>query len=290
MPIKFENVFYTYNPKTPFQHEALNDISLEIKPGSFTCIVGHTGCGKSTLIQQMNGLLMPSEGDVYIDEYVVSANKKKRTKKLANLRKKVGIVFQFSEYQLFDETIEEDVAFGPQNFGVKKDQALNLAHECLLKVGLDENLWKKSPFEVSGGERRKAAIAGILALKPEYLVLDEPTAGLDPGASKIALELFKKLNEEGITIIVVTHDMNLVYQYATDVVVMDDGKVVKYSTPDKLFFEKVESYSLETPLIAKVVQIASKKGLQLDLNKIKDIKSLSSALLEARKSKWNRSN
>lgn len=285
MPINFENVYYVYNPKTPFSCDALNGINLEIKDGSFTCIVGHTGCGKSTLIQQINGLLEPTSGTVKVKDFVISPDRKIRTKKLSNLRKIVGIVFQSSEYQLFDETVEEDVCFGPMNFGVKKEEALKTAHECLKIVGLNESFYKKSPFELSGGEKRKVAIAGILALKPQYLILDEPTAGLDPDSSKAMLKLFKKLNENGTTIIVVTHDMNIVFEYADDVIVMDGGKVVKHTSPNDLFFEDVEQYSLDTPNIVKVVRLFKEKGIDLNLGKIKDVDSLVSAILEARSKK-----
>ena len=272
--IKFENVFYTYSPGSPFEYEALNDISLAINPGSFTCIVGKTGCGKSTLIQQMNGLLFPTKGKVIVDEFIVSNKRKERTKKLQKLRKRVGVVFQFSEYQLFEETVEEDVCFGPLNFGVKKDEAIKIAHEALLKVGIKEDYFKKSPFELSGGEKRRVSIAGILALNPDVIVLDEPTAGLDPIGSNEILSLFKKINEEGKTIILVTHDMNIVFKYASDVIVMDDGKVVKISKPQELFSEDVEAYSLETPKLAKVVHKLLDKGYKLDLNKIHDLDSL----------------
>lgn len=272
--IKFENVFYTYSPGSPFEYEALNDINLAINPGSFTCIVGKTGCGKSTLIQQMNGLLFPTKGKVIVDEFIVSNKRKERTKKLQKLRKRVGVVFQFSEYQLFEETVEEDVCFGPLNFGVKKDEAIKIAHEALLKVGIKEDYFKKSPFELSGGEKRRVSIAGILALNPDVIVLDEPTAGLDPIGSNEILSLFKKINEEGKTIILVTHDMNIVFKYASDVIVMDDGKVVKISKPQELFSEDVEAYSLETPKLAKVVHKLLDKGYKLDLNKIHDLDSL----------------
>lgn len=272
--IKFDHVFFTYSPNSPLEYEALNDVSLEIKEGSFTCIVGKTGCGKSTLIQQMNGLLVPTKGKVIIDDFVVSKNRKERTKKLQPLRKHIGIVFQFSEYQLFEETVEDDVAFGPTNFGVKKEKALKIAHEALKQVGIDESYYKKSPFELSGGEKRRVSIAGILALKPSILVLDEPTAGLDPVGAESTLKLFQELNKNGTTIVLVTHDMNIVFEYASDVVVMDDGKVVEHTSPSQLFLENVEPYSLETPQLAKVVRKLIDKGYKLDLSKIHNLETL----------------
>ena len=274
MPISFNHVFYTYNPKTPFRNEALNDICLEIKDNSFTCIVGQTGCGKSTLIQQTNGLLIPTSGEVKIDESIVSSDRKKSIKRFHDLRKRVGIVFQFSEYQLFDETIEEDVSFGPLNYGVSKEEALKIAHKCLETVGIDSSYYKKSPFELSGGEKRRVAIAGILALEPKIIILDEPTAGIDPQGSQELLELFKKLNKEGTTIILVTHDMNIVYEYATDVIVMSGGKIVEHTTPDKLFLKNTEQYSLETPLLSKMASILNKEGMKLDYSKIHSINDL----------------
>lgn len=272
--IKFDHVFFTYSPNSPLEYEALNDVSLEIKEGSFTCIVGKTGCGKSTLIQQMNGLLVPTKGKVIIDDFVVSKNRKERTKKLQPLRKHIGIVFQFSEYQLFEETVEDDVAFGPTNFGAKKEEALKIAHEALKQVGIDESYYKKSPFELSGGEKRRVSIAGILALKPSILVLDEPTVGLDPVGAESTLKLFQELNKNGTTIVLVTHDMNIVFEYASDVVVMDDGKVVEHTSPSQLFLENVEPYSLETPQLAKVVRKLIDKGYKLDLSKIHNLETL----------------
>lgn len=283
MPISFKNVFYTYSPKTPFEHLALKDVSLEIKDGSFTCIVGHTGCGKSTLIQQLNGLLIPTSGTVNVNGFEISKKNHKSLRKIHKLRKEVGIVFQFSEYQLFDNTIEEDVAFGPINYGVKKEKALEIAHECLKTVGIDKSYYSKSPLELSGGEKRRVAIAGILALEPKILILDEPTAGLDPEGSKEILKLFKKLNKAGTTIILVTHDINIVYEYASDVIVMDEGRVVLQTTPAKLFKEDVTKYSLETPLIQKVVNLCSKKGLKISTSKIHSIESLVDEIVRARK-------
>lgn len=285
MPISFKNVFYTYNAKSPFKNEALNDVSLEIKDKSFTCIVGRTGCGKSTLIQQMNGLLTPTAGDVDVDGSIISSNKKKSIKKFHDLRKHIGLVFQFSEYQLFDETVEEDVAFGPSNYGIKKEEAIEVAHKCLKTVGIDSSYYKKSPFELSGGEKRRVAIAGILALEPKVLVLDEPTAGIDPQGSRELLELFKKLNENGTTIVLVTHDMNIVYEYATDVIVMSDGKIVTHCTPDELFLEETEKYSLETPILSKFAKMINDGGLKLDYSKIHNIDQLVEQISKVRAKK-----
>ena len=285
MSIRFDQVYYTYSPKTPFEYEALNDVSLEIKDGSFTALVGHTGCGKSTLIQHLNALLIPSKGEVVVDEFINSKENRKMRKKIHDLRRKVGLVFQFSENQLFEETVEKDVAFGPLNFGYKKEEALKLAHESLNLVGLDESFYKKSPFDLSGGEKRRVAIAGVLALKPDILVLDEPTAGLDPKGTRELLELIKDLNQKGTTIIFVTHDINIVYEFASDVIVMNDGKIIKVSTPAELFKENVEQYSLETPMIQKVVQMCLELNLKLDVSKIKDINSLVDEIVKARSQK-----
>lgn len=282
MSIKFDNVSYIYSPKTPFEYLALKDINLEIKKGSFTCIVGKTGCGKSTLIQELNGLLIPTTGKVNIDNFVVSSNKKERTKKIQPLKKHVGVVFQFSENQLFEETVEEDVMFGPLNFGYKKEEAKELAHKALKDVGLDESYFEKSPFELSGGEKRRVSIAGILAFNPEIIVLDEPTAGLDPNGAKEILSLFKKLQLEGKTVILVTHDMNIVFEYASDVIVMNDGKVVKVTSPSELFLEDVEQYSLETPILVKIVRKLIQKGYEINLNNVHDMNSLINELKGAK--------
>ena len=287
MKLKFNHVDFLYGDKAPNLFEALHDIDCEIKEHSFTCIVGHTGCGKSTFIQQLNGLLIPTKGSVFAGDFVISSNKKERTKKLRPLRQKVGIVFQFSEYQLFENTVEEDVAFGPTNFGVSKEDALKLAHENLLKVGLDESFFKKSPFELSGGERRRVAIAGIMAMQPEVIVLDEPTVGLDPRGVKEMMSLFKNLHDQGTTLIVVTHDMNLVYGYATDVIVMDQGKIVYQGNPHDLFDQNVDCYSLETPLITKLIQSLENKGYKFDLEKISSLDDVVKEIAKQRRaSKW----
>ena len=283
MSIRFNDVTFIYNRKTPFEMVANDHINLEIKDGSFTCLVGRTGCGKSTLIQQMNGLLVPTYGEVEVDEFVVSRNRKRRTKKVSNLRKKVGVVFQFSENQLFEENVLKDVMFGPKNFGIKDIEAKEIAISCLKEVGLDESYFEKSPFDLSGGEKRKVAIAGILALKPSILVLDEPTAGLDPHASREMLRILENMNKNGVTIVVVTHDMDLVLRYASDVVVMDEGKVVIHSSPVELFYrDDLDDYSLDVPHIIKLTKLLLAKGMKIEKNNIKDISSFVNEIKKVR--------
>jgi energy-coupling factor transport system ATP-binding protein len=274
MPIDFSKVSFVYNKKTPFQYEALHEVSLHLEDHRFIALVGRTGSGKSTLIQHLNALLNPTEGVVTIDDFVNSAARKGRSKNLKALRQKVGLVFQFPEYQLFEETVEKDVAFGPKNFGHKNDEALTIAHEALTKVGLDASFYARSPFELSGGEKRKVAIAGILAMQPSFLVVDEPTAGLDPEAAREMMELFKKIQLEGTTLILVTHDMNLVSTYADTVVVMEDGKVAALTTPEELFTHDLSAYSLELPLLYKTIQDLQGKGLQLDEKAIHSVDDL----------------
>ncbi|MFA5283203.1 MAG: energy-coupling factor transporter ATPase [Bacilli bacterium] len=274
MPIKFVNVDYIYNKKTPFSYEALKNINVEILTDSITAIVGQTGCGKTTLIQQLNGLLIPTDGAVYIDNFVVSRDRKIRTKKLKPLRKHVGIVFQFPEYQLFEETVEKDVAFGPRNFGSDKNEALEIAHQALKDVGLDESFFARSPFELSGGEKRRVAIAGILALKPDILVLDEPTVGLDPRGAKDMMSLFEKVHERGTSLILITHRMDLVLSFCDRVILMDDGEIKNVTTPSELFLKKDNIYSLEIPQIIEVGKQIQQRGLSIDIKRIKDIPSL----------------
>lgn len=282
MSIRYTGVSYVYAPKTPAACEALKDVDLTIKDGSFTFIVGHTGSGKSTLIQMLNGLLCPSQGTVEVGDFIITRDKKTRTKKLAPLRKKVGIVFQFAENQLFEDTLEKDVAFGPRNFGVKKDEALLTAHKYLKAVGFAEEMWKKSPLELSGGEKRLAAIAGILALEPDILVLDEPTAGLDPDGVTRMMALFQKLNDEGKTIIIVTHDMDLVLSYASEVILLHEGRVAKVLSPQELFLLDLEKYSLATPMINRLIDELLAHGLKLDLDGVRDLPTLVSAIKTAR--------
>lgn len=280
MPIRFENVSYVYSKKTPMEKLALSEINLEIEEGSFTAIVGRTGCGKSTLIQHLNALLNPTSGTVYIDDFTNAADKKKRDKKTKPLRKNVGLVFQFPEYQLFEETVEKDVAFGPKNFGDDKDTALQKAHEALREVGLDESFYGRSPFELSGGEKRRVAIAGILAVRPKYLVVDEPTAGLDPSGAREMMDLFEKVHQRGTTLILVTHDMDIVLNYCSDVIVLDDGKVAKVCKPADLFDEDVSRFSLHSPAIYDFAARLEKHGYAFDKASLHDIDSLAKQIAE----------
>ena len=230
MDIRFEKVSYVYQPNTPFEQRALYDIDLSIKEGSYTALVGHTGSGKSTLLQHLNALLKPTEGQVKIGDRMITPTTD--NKNLKPVRKKVGIVFQFPGAQLFEET----VAFGPKNFGASDEEAFVLAKENLKLVGLDEEYLERSPFELSGGQMRRVAIAGVLAMEPEILVLDEPTAGLDPLGRKEMMEMFLRLHrEKNMTIVLVTHLMDDVANFADYVYVLEKGHVVKHGTPQAVF-------------------------------------------------------
>ncbi|MCR4562222.1 MAG: energy-coupling factor transporter ATPase [Bacilli bacterium] len=283
MPIKFINVSHIYSPKTPMRFDALKNINLDLDEKKFTALVGKTGSGKSTLINHINGLLHPTEGKVLAFDYVNSSNKKERTKNVKDLRKRIGLVFQFPEYQLFEETVEKDVAFGPRNFGIPQEEAIKQAHEALLQIGLDESFFTRSPFDLSGGEKRKVAIAGILAIHPDVLILDEPTAGLDPKAAEDTMELFKEINKSGVGIIFVTHDMNLVLEYAEEVVVMDEGEVAKQCSPEELFGEDLSKYSLQNPDIYRFALMMKEKGIDLKLDGLNDVNSLAKAIKESKK-------
>ena len=283
MPIIFRDVCYSYTDKNPMDHLALSHLSFTIETGSFTALVGRTGCGKSTLVQQINALFHPLSGEVEVDGYLNSSDKKKRTKKNKELRKKVGLVFQFPEYQLFEESVLKDVVFGPKNFGASKEEALAAAKEALALVGLDESFYERPPFELSGGEKRRVAIAGILACHPEYLIVDEPTAGLDPKGSQEMMDLFEDIHRKGTTIILVTHDMNLVLRYCDRVLVLEDGKLVADDKPSAFFQQDMDRYSLETPALYRFLQGLEAKGLKLEQDGITDVDSLAEAIVKARK-------
>ena len=267
MGIQVKNIFYTYQKKATNATQALSDVSLEIKDNDFLAIVGETGSGKSTLAQMFNALLVPDKGDVLVNDYVINY-KNRKSKKLRGLRKQVGLVFQFPEYQLFEETVEKDVAFGVKNFGVKGEEAIKRAHEALKQVGLDESYFKRAPFDLSGGEKRKVAIAGILAIDPDILIFDEPTAGFDPQSSKDLMNLITEFHNNGKTIIIITHDMDLVNTYAKRVVMLERGQVTFDGTPNELF-AYIKGYDrLDTPSVIKVAEKLKEKGMDIDINEI----------------------
>ena len=234
MQIKFESVNHIYNANTPMERRALYNSEFDVPKGQFLAIIGHTGSGKSTLIQHMNGLLKPSSGNIKVGDKVIKSDDKNRD--LREIRQHVGLVFQFPEYQLFEETIERDIIFGPMNYGVSEEEAIRRAHDVIQMVGLDIEMLGRSPFNLSGGQMRRVAIAGILAMDPDILVLDEPTAGLDPRGQFEIMEMFYKLNKEyGKTIVLVTHDMDLVAKYAEEVIVMNKGVLTIKGTPKNVF-------------------------------------------------------
>lgn len=275
MSIKFENVFFIYQENTPFSTSALNNINLEINNGEFVALIGHTGSGKSTLVQHINALLRPTEGKIKVGDYEI-VSKMKKIKNLKALKKYAGLVFQFPEYQLFEDTVLKDVAYGPKNFGDNEETAINKAKTALLKVGIDESLFDKSPFELSGGQKRRVAIAGIIALEPTILVLDEPTAGLDPQGSHEMMELFKKIHQQGTTIIMVTHNMDNVLKYASRAIVMNKGEIISDSTPLELFSQDNlnSKYNIDQPLVLSFAKELIEGGLALNLSVIKDAESL----------------
>ena len=273
MSITFKEVEHTYSADTPFAYHALKGVNLNIKKGSMTALIGHTGSGKSTLIQHINALLLPTSGQVQIEDILITATNKPSS--LKPLRKKAGLVFQFPEYQLFEETILKDIIFGPKNFGVSEEEAIKIAKDMIQLVGLDESYLERSPFDLSGGQKRRIAIAGILAMNPDILILDEPTAGLDPQGAKEMLQLFKKVNQEGKTVILVSHDMNQVLEYCDDVVVMNHGHVEKHVTVNELFKETdyLTSLSIDLPIITSFILKLNENGFNLDPS-IKDINVL----------------
>ncbi|WP_173234337.1 MULTISPECIES: energy-coupling factor transporter ATPase [unclassified Streptococcus] len=261
MGIALENVNFTYQEGTPLASTALSDVSLTIEDGSYTALIGHTGSGKSTILQLLNGLLVPSQGSVRVFDTLITSTSK--NKDIRQIRKQVGLVFQFAENQIFEETVLKDVAFGPQNFGVSEEDAEQIAREKLALVGIDESLFDRSPFELSGGQMRRVAIAGILAMEPAILVLDEPTAGLDPLGRKELMNLFKKLHQSGMTIVLVTHLMDDVAEYANQVYVMEKGRLVKYGKPSDVFQDVVfmEEVQLGVPKITAFCKRLADRGV-----------------------------
>ncbi|BCJ11585.1 energy-coupling factor transporter ATP-binding protein EcfA2 [Streptococcus mitis] len=261
MGIALENVSFTYQEGTPLASAALSDVSLTIEDGSYTALIGHTGSGKSTILQLLNGLLVPSQGSVRVFDTLITSTSK--NKDIRQIRKQVGLVFQFAENQIFEETVLKDVAFGPQNFGVSEEDAVKIARKKLALVGIDESLFNRSPFELSGGQMRRVAIAGILAMEPAILVLDEPTAGLDPLGRKELMNLFKKLHQSGMTIVLVTHLMDDVAEYANQVYVMEKGRLVKGGKPSDVFQDVVfmEEVQLGVPKITAFCKRLADRGV-----------------------------
>ena len=261
MGIALENVSFTYQEGTPLASTALSDVSLTIEDGSYTALIGHTGSGKSTILQLLNGLLVPSQGSVRVFDTLITSTSK--NKDIRQIRKQVGLVFQFAENQIFEETVLKDVAFGPQNFGVSEEEAEKIAREKLAMVGIDESLFDRSPFELSGGQMRRVAIAGILAMEPDILVLDEPTAGLDPLGRKELMNLFKKLHQSGMTIVLVTHLMDDVAEYANQVYVMEKGRLVKGGKPSDVFQDVVfmKEVQLGVPKITAFCKRLADRGV-----------------------------
>ena len=261
MGIALENVSFTYQEGTPLASAALSDVSLTIEDGSYTALIGHTGSGKSTILQLLNGLLVPSKGSVRVFDTLITSTSK--NKDIRQIRKQVGLVFQFAENQIFEETVLKDVAFGPQNFGVSEEDAEQLAREKLALVGIDESLFDRSPFELSGGQMRRVAIAGILAMEPAILVLDEPTAGLDPLGRKELMNLFKKLHQSGMTIVLVTHLMDDVAEYANQVYVMEKGRLVKRGKPSDVFQDVIfmEEVQLGVPKVTAFCKRLADRGV-----------------------------
>ena len=278
MSIIFEKVSYVYSDGTPFRYAALTDVDLSFTEGKMTAIIGQTGSGKSTLVQHLNALLKPTSGKVTVlDHEIIAGTEPNGLKKL---RGKVGLVFQFPEYQLFEETVIKDIAFGPKNFGISEEEALKRANEALKLVGLDESYEDKSPLELSGGQKRRVAIAGILAMNPDVIVLDEPTAGLDPLGTVSMMKLFKKLNtEHKKTILIVTHDMEQVYSYCDEVVVMENGKVQIHTSVNEFFKDpaRCEKLHILPPAIIRMRSKLNENGFHIDESVI-DTKMLAKAI------------
>ncbi|WP_373894622.1 energy-coupling factor ABC transporter ATP-binding protein [Virgibacillus natechei] len=256
MDITFTNVSYIYQRNSPFEHKAIDDLSFHIPSGSYVAIIGHTGSGKSTIIQHLNGLVRPSAGEVSIDDFHLTNDHKPSNMK--ELRSRVGVVFQYPEHQLFEETVEKDIAFGPENFGVSKDEIDRRIKEITPAVGLSEELLERSPFDLSGGQMRRVAIAGVLAVRPDVLVLDEPSAGLDPRGQKEMMDMFYKLHQEQeLTTVLVTHSMEDALNYADHVIILNEGSKYMEGKPEDVFTQKerLHQVQLDVPEIIQFLHL-----------------------------------
>ena len=263
MSIKLEHVNYIYSPGTAYEKQALSDISLDIQDGEFVGLIGHTGSGKSTLIQHLNGLVRATSGALYVD----GKNIYEEGYPMRQLRAKVGLVFQYPEYQLFEVSVLKDVSFGPKNLGLGEQEAQERAKAALALVGLDEGCYEQSPFDLSGGQKRRAAIAGVLAMEPEVLVLDEPTAGLDPRGRKEILGLISRLHQEKhITVVLVSHSMEDVAEYVGRILVMNRGRVMLDGTPKQVFahYKELESMGLAAPQVTYLMHGLAEHGLSVN--------------------------
>ena len=273
MQISLKNVSYTYNYKTPYAREVLKDINLNVEEGSYTVIIGKTGSGKSTLIEHINGLLLPTQGEVLVNNVLITNPKSKKekrelAKKLKVLRQDVAVLFQFSEQQLFETSVLKDIIFAPLNYGISEERASFKAKELIKLVGLDESYLDKSPFELSGGEMRKVALCGVLALEPKVLILDEPTVALDYKSREEIMTMVKKLKDElNMTIVLISHNMNYVLEYADKVFVLKNGKINFEGTVEELFEDKqlLKENSLEQPELLKFYNKLQENNIKLNV-------------------------
>lgn len=270
MSIKVENLTYIYDEGMPFAHKALDDVSFEIKDGDFVGLIGHTGSGKSTLIQHLNGLIKPSSGKIYINDFDIT----QKGQNLTEIRKRVGIVFQYAEYQLFEETIEKDIAFGPTNLGLDSEEILSRVKKSMSDVGLDYDEYsQKSPFELSGGQKRRVAIAGVIAMNPEVLILDEPTAGLDPGGRDEIFDLIKSLHSknEKMTVILSSHSMDDMAKLVDTLMVMNKGRLEMMGTPREVFngnADRLKFMGLDIPQVLELAIKLKERGFDIDTSVI----------------------
>ena len=260
--IRTENLTYTYSQGTPFEKTAVKDVNIEIEEGELVGIIGHTGSGKSTLIQHLNGLIKPTSGKIFIDGVDIHD----KDIKLRDVRFKVGLVFQYPEYQIFEETVYKDIAFGPTNMGLDEGEIDKRVRETAKLVGIDDSLLNKSPFELSGGQKRRVAIAGVMAMRPKVPILDEPTAGLDPRGREMILGQIKHYHEEtGSTVLLVSHSMEDVARFAQKILVMNKGEVFCYDTPPAVFAraDEIAAIGLSVPQITKVFSMLRSRGIDI---------------------------